>query len=485
MTVTNAPVLSLVLFLLWVNALPPLASLLCGNRWNQPLDGGRLWRDQQPIFGPHKTIRGIIASLLGGICAAHLLGIAWWQGAAAALLAMTGDLLSSFIKRRRTLTSGTDIVVLDQLFESLFPMLLLGWATELRWQQIAAILIFFIVIAYWSSRFWHFIVYRPPLKNYPRQIRSTVRFREWRACHPPLAKWQTLFNLTSFVGDLIVLKSLFKITGLYNKGVRNALDIQLVEKAFPFPALPSSFDGFRILLLTDLHLDGIDSLTDAIIQRVQDIEVDLCLIGGDIRMQTYGPIAPCIRHLRRLLPQIRSRYGILGVLGNHDCLEMAPDFEETGLIMLINESWPIEKNGERIWVVGVDDPHYYRMADAQAAFREVPAQAFSVFLAHSPEVYEQAAQCNASLYLCGHTHGGQICLPGRGPIVTNSSAPRYTAAGAWQFQRMSGYTSRGVGASGIPLRFHCPGEITLITLVKGNDSSTDISRRQPTGGQGG
>ncbi|MBU0663770.1 MAG: CDP-archaeol synthase [Proteobacteria bacterium] len=468
---------TIVLYLLWINALPPLVSMFCGDRWNRPLDGGRVWRDQQPLFGPHKTIRGILASLLGGSIVAPLIGVAWWIGALASLLAMSGDLLSSFIKRRRTLKSGTEIVILDQLFESLFPALFLGQVLDLSWEQIAAIQILFITIAYWSSRFWHFIIYRPPLENYPRQVRSTVRLREWRACHTPLARWQALFNLTSVLSDLVFLTPLFKLTGLNEKGRTNALKIEVVKKTFCFPSLPDSFDQFRILLLTDLHLDGLDGLTDTLINHLQDIEVDLCLIGGDIRMQTYGPIAPCLRHLRRLLPHVRTQHGLLGVLGNHDCLEMAPDFEECGLIMLINESWPIERNGERIWIVGVDDPHFYKMADAEQAFRDVPAQAFSIFLAHSPETYKEAAQCNANLYLCGHTHGGQICLPGniiQGPLLTNSRAPRFTASGNWQYQQMKGYTSRGAGSSSIPLRFNCPGEITLITLVKGEFKSPKI-----------
>ncbi len=466
---------TVVLYLLWVNALPPLVSMVCGDRWNRPLDGNRVWRDQQPIFGPHKTIRGILSSLLGGIMVAPLIGIAWWVGGLAALLAMGGDLFSSFIKRRRTLKSGTEIVVLDQLFESLFPTLFLGLILDLNWGQIVTIQVAFIIIAYWSSRFWHFILNRPPLKNYPRQVRSTVRLREWRACHTPLARWQAAFNLTSILSNLVFLTALFKITGLYEKGKDNALKIEVVKKTFCFPSLPDSFDQFRILLLTDLHLDGLDGLTDTLINQLQDIEADLCLIGGDIRMQTYGPIAPCLRHLRRLLPHIRAQHGLLGVLGNHDCLEMAPDFEESGLIMLINESWPIDRNEERIWIVGVDDPHYYKMADARQAFRDVPAQAFTIFLAHSPETYREAAQCQAQLYLCGHTHGGQICLPGRGPILTNSRAPRFTASGRWQYQKMQGYTSRGAGSSSIPLRFNCTGEITLITLAKG-----DIQAKQST-----
>ena len=468
------PVLSLVLFLLWVNGLPPLISMFCGNRWNRPLDGGKVWRDQQPIFGPHKTIRGIIASLLGGTLAAPLLGVAWWIAGLAALLAMSGDLLSSFIKRRRTLKSGTEIVILDQIFESLLPTLFLGATLHLSWGQIAAIQVVFITIAYWSSRFWQFILNRPPLANYPRQVRSTVRLREWRACHTPLARWQSLFNLSSFLSEQVFLTAVFKMTGLYKKGKRNALKIEVVEKTFCFPTLPASFDKFRILLLTDLHLDGLGGLTDTLITHIQGLEVDLCLIGGDIRMLTYGPIAPCLRRLRRLLPHIRAKDRLLGVLGNHDCLEMTPDFEEAGLIMLINESWPIDRNGERIWVVGVDDPHFYKTADAQSAFRDVPAQAFTIFLAHSPEAYQQAAQCQAQLYLCGHTHGGQICLSGRGPILTNSRAPRFTASGWWQYRNMQGYTSRGAGPSGIPLRFNCPGEIALITLVKG-ESKTENS----------
>jgi predicted MPP superfamily phosphohydrolase len=113
------------------------------------------------------------------------------------------------------------------------------------------------------------------------------------------------------------------------------------------------------------------------------------------------------------------------------------------------------------------------MADTKQAFRDVPGQAFTIFLAHSPEAYKEAARCQAQLYLCGHTHGGQICLPERGPLLTNSKAPRFTAAGSWQHQEMTGYTSRGAGPSGIPLRFNCPGEISLITLCKGNGSSKD------------
>ncbi len=467
-------VIKVILFLLWINFLPPLGNMIWGDRFNRPLDRGLTWVDGRPVFGRHKTIRGIFCSLLGGLAVFFLLGTVWWVSAVAALLAMAGDLLSSFIKRRFNVASGKIVPVLDQIFESLFPLLFLSQFLMLSWIQIGVIFFCFVPLAYGGSCFWNYICYRPPLKNYPRRIRSTVRFREWRACHTPLARWQTFLNLTSFLSNDVFLGRCFKLAGLYEQGVRNTLDVRLEEITFHFPNLPASFDGFRLLLLTDLHLDSVEGLTEQLIRRIRDVEVDLCLVGGDIRMKTYGPMAPCLRQLRRLLPHVKARHGILGVLGNHDCIEMVPDFEEAGLIMLINDSWEISVNGEKIWVVGVDDPHYYKMDDARQAFRNVPAKAFTIFLAHSPEAYGSAAACKASLYFCGHTHGGQICLSGGRPILTNSRAPRFTATGSWKYQGMRGYTSRGAGVSSIPLRFNCPGEISLITLRKATVPGEEI-----------
>lgn len=479
--------IKIVLFLLWVNGLPPLVGILVNDRYNRPLDGGGLWFDNKPVFGPHKTIRGLLSSLIGGTVVFPLLGVSWWCAALAALLAMAGDLLSSFIKRRRAYASGEEVVILDQFFESLFPTLFLSFFLPLSLLQLTAVLACFIFISYWTSRFQQFILYRPPLKNYPRLIRSTVRLREWKACHAPFSRLHALLNLTSFLSNLVFLTGFFKVIGLYSRGEKNTLAVETTSTTFSFSSLPPAFDQFTILLLTDLHLDGLQGLTDQLIDKLKDIRVDLCLVGGDIRMNTYGPMAPCLRHLRRLLPHIRSDHGILGVLGNHDCIEMTPDFEEAGMIMLVNDSWKIEQGGAQIRIVGVDDPHYYKMDNSEQAFRDVPENTFTIFLAHSPEAYRDAARFQAQLYLCGHTHGGQVCLSNRMPIFTNSRAPRYTAVGIWEYQGMKGYTSRGVGASSVPLRFNCPGEISLITLcstataprhVAGNSA---VSRT--TGGQ--
>ena len=459
-------VIKTTVFLLWLNFLPPLANVIWGERFNKPIDGGRLFFDKHRILGNHKTIRGVLFCLLGGTAVAPLLGVDFHVAAFASLLAMAGDVLSSFIKRRSNKPCGSNVIVLDQIFEALFPVLFFKAFLQLTWAQILIILLCFIVMAYLGSCFWSFIMFRPPKGKYPRVIRSTVRLREWRSCHTPLAQWQSLFKLSSVLAYDILYSWFFKLTALEKKGLLNAMDIRVEERTFYFPDLPHSFEGFRILLLTDLHLDGLPGLTEELSRQLKELEVDLCLLGGDIRMKTYGPMAPCLRHLRDLLPHIQSRHGIFGVLGNHDCIEMAVDLEESGLIMLINDSWEISRDGESIWVVGVDDPHYYKVDDAERACRDIPDHGFKLFLAHSPEAYKSAVDCSSRLYLCGHTHGGQVCLPGRGAIFTNSRAPRFTAVGCWQYKGMAGYTSRGVGSSGVPLRFNCPGEISLITLRK-------------------
>jgi len=459
-------ILKIVIFLLWVNGIPPMVSLFIGDRYRMAVDCGLQWFDGRPIFGSHKTIRGVTAATVFGLFVYPLLGVTWQVAGVAAFLAMTGDLFSSFIKRRSMFYSGKEVVVLDQLFEALFPLLFLNRYLELNLKQNSIILILFITTSYCFSRLWLHITGRPLPKRYPRVISSTVRFREWKTCHEPLARWQTWFNLTSFLSDQVVLTWFFKMTGLYAKGEKNALEIVTEEITFYFDELPEQFDGFRILFLVDLHLDGLEGLDRRINGIIQNIDVDLCCIGGDIRMKTYGMSSASIQKLKDLMQHVHARYGTLGVLGNHDCIEMLPDLEDAGIVMLVNDSWPIDKDGARIWIIGVDDPHYYRLHDASEAAQGVSEEDFSIFLAHSPEAFVDAARSMANLYLCGHTHGGQVCLVQGTPIVTNSRAPRFTATGHWKYEEMCGYTSRGAGPSSIPVRFNCPGEISLVTLQK-------------------
>jgi uncharacterized protein len=94
----------------------------------------------------------------------------------------------------------------------------------------------------------------------------------------------------------------------------------------------------------------------------------------------------------------------------------------------------------------------------------VPEETFKVLLVHTPELVAEAETHGIDLYLCGHTHGGQICVPFLGPVISGANCPRRYIRGAWRHKRMQGYTSAGVGVSVVPVRFFCPPEIVVLEL---------------------
>jgi predicted MPP superfamily phosphohydrolase len=152
---------------------------------------------------------------------------------------------------------------------------------------------------------------------------------------------------------------------------------------------------------------------------------------------------------------------VYGVLGNHDTIRMVPGMEDMGIRMLLNESDPIVRGNQRIHLAGIDDAHYYRADNLEKAACDIPHDEYSILLSHTPEIYRQAAHAGFHLMLSGHTHGGQVCLPGSIPITLDSVLPRHMGAGPWNYHTMAGYTSVGVGSSIVAVRFHCPPEITL------------------------
>jgi predicted MPP superfamily phosphohydrolase len=111
--------------------------------------------------------------------------------------------------------------------------------------------------------------------------------------------------------------------------------------------------------------------------------------------------------------------------------------------MLLNESAEIKRGSSSLYLAGVDDAHFYRADNIEKAAADIPRTEVSVLLSHTPEIYRQAAHAGFDLMLCGHTHGGQICLPGGIPIMLEAKLPRRMGAGAWQHASMSGYTSVG------------------------------------------
>ena len=138
--------------------------------------------------------------------------------------------------------------------------------------------------------------------------------------------------------------------------------------------------------------------------------------------------------------------------------------EALGVRLLINESAILERNGAFVHLAGIDDPHYFQVDNFDRATQHIPPDAAAILLAHSPEPYRLAAHAGFDLMLSGHTHGGQVCLPGEIALMTNADCPRRFCKGPWRYHTMQGYTSVGSGSSVVGVRFNCPPEITLHRL---------------------
>ncbi len=262
------------------------------------------------------------------------------------------------------------------------------------------------------------------------------------------------FYVENLASLMRMLRFGLSFSGLARRGFQNYLDIQVVERILRFPELPQPFDGFRILHLSDTHLDLHPALTPVILERIASLKYDLAVLSGDFRTSTYGPYQSAMLETEKVIRALKAP--ALGILGNHDFLEFVPYLESYGLKMLLNETIPLERGGQVIYFSGVDDPHFYEVDDLPRAHASIPPDGFSILLAHSPEIYREAAVCGYNLMLCGHTHAGQICLPGRIPLVINADCPRSIAVCAWEHRGMQGYTSPGTGTSGVPARFFCP-----------------------------
>ena len=255
------------------------------------------------------------------------------------------------------------------------------------------------------------------------------------------------------------IRNSLRLVGLYGRGVRNTLDIRVREHEVRLQRLPGAFDGFTLLQLSDIHADIHPPAVHAMIETVRDLDYDVCVLTGDYRAQTHGPVEAAIEWMGVLLNNLRQP--IYGVFGNHDSITMLPALEQMGMRMLVNEHITIERDGERFYLVGVDDAHYFRVDNIEKAVQGIPPDASSILLSHTPEIYRNASHAGFELMLCGHTHGGQICLPGGIPVTLDARCPRYMGAGAWTYNGMQGYTSAGIGTSIVNVRLNCPPEVTL------------------------
>jgi len=253
-----------------------------------------------------------------------------------------------------------------------------------------------------------------------------------------------------------------------NHPILKAIEVRLTR-------LPAAFDGFTIAQLSDFHYDehSVAPITAAI-EIVNGLHPDVVVLTGDfvtvppfhrrfhIAQRALRAAEPCAR----LLAQLKPRLGMTAVLGNHDVDANAPRvtaiLHSHGIPVLRNRSIPLEQRGSRIWLCGLDslwegDP------DIDLALQPVPREEMVVLLVHEPDYADQAAHYPVDLQLSGHSHGGQIWLPGIGAPWLPLFARKYPR-GMHRIGPLTLYTNMGLGTIRLPVRLNCPPEVTLFTL---------------------
>jgi predicted MPP superfamily phosphohydrolase len=278
----------------------------------------------------------------------------------------------------------------------------------------------------------------------------------------PLGHPQTWTEVENWPGARQLIRIALGLFGLHERAHRNARSIDVRENELSVAGLPPQFDGYTLLHLSDLHIDIAPDVPAVIADAARGHRYDACVMTGDYRAETRGPHAGTIAGLRSLMQGLSAP--VYAVLGNHDSIELLEPMEALGIRVLMNESVPLARGAATLHLAGVDDPHYFKSDDLARARRAIPAGAASILLAHSPEIYARAADAGFTAMLCGHTHGGQLCLPGGFALRSNAPCPRRLWAGAWRHGELAGYTSVGCGTCVVDLRLNCRPEITLHRL---------------------
>jgi uncharacterized protein len=260
------------------------------------------------------------------------------------------------------------------------------------------------------------------------------------------------------------------------EGFLESFGLELKKIEVRLERLPEEFDGFTIAQLSDFHYEkGLSALPiHKSIELVNHLSPDLIVLTGDFvtvgvfefRLHEHHyPAAgayPCAEALGRL----KARAGKFAVLGNHDVYSnpsvVTNALEAHGIPVLKNSCLPIERGRSRFWLAGIDDA-LEGQPDLGAATQKIPPGETIVLLAHEPDFADEAALKPIDLQLSGHSHGGQIWVPGIGAPWLPPLARNYPR-GLYKIERLILYTNIGIGTIRAPIRINCVPEVTLITL---------------------
>ena len=249
--------------------------------------------------------------------------------------------------------------------------------------------------------------------------------------------------------------------------LKNQIENIIIEQVtLPIRNLPSRFDGFRIVLMSDFHLYPITTIevVERSVQLANDLDADLIALTGDYVWRE----PEAIFELAPALAKLNARYGIYATLGNHDIWTntdmISTAFQEHNLDMLVNEHAVISQADETLYIAGLDDA-WAGDADINKTLDGIPYDGTAIVLSHIPDVIDEYAEDpRVVLQLSGHTHGGQVRMKNAGAIALPYLGKKYdyqlyTVNDVWL------YTNPGIGTTVIPVRYNCPPEITELTLT--------------------
>ncbi|HEX8476607.1 MAG TPA: metallophosphoesterase [Pyrinomonadaceae bacterium] len=228
--------------------------------------------------------------------------------------------------------------------------------------------------------------------------------------------------------------------------------------------LPASFDGFRIVQLTDVHHSRLVSFAEVgrVVELANASRPDMIALTGDYTTSRQQYIEPCAEALGAL----RAPEGVWAVLGNHDHYTDAElttrALTRRGINVLSNANTTLRRGGETLQLAGVDDWGWGK-ADWPRALQGIELTRPSVLLSHEPNVFDMPETRGLSLIVSGHTHGGQIALPFIGAPARFLPAFRYIG-GLYEHDGTQLYVSRGTGVVGLPLRLGARPEIAVLRL---------------------
>ena len=257
-----------------------------------------------------------------------------------------------------------------------------------------------------------------------------------------------------------ILRGILRSLGLYDRGYRNYLEIGLREEHHWLDGWSPSLDGYRILQVSDPHIDLDPAFLPRLCARIRGLESELVVFTGDFWEGTHTSFSQSLAGMEQVLQALAPpRDGCYGILGNHDACALGASLEARGIPVLVNEARVIGEGPSCFALAGVDDPFFFRLHDIPAAAAQCPGGLPSILLIHSPQHAREAECAGFDLMLSGHTHGGQVCWPNGWPLVRIDGIPSEVFRGRWNHGRLQGYTSFGAGACHVPVRFNCPAEV--------------------------